>query len=102
MSSPPAPKLPERFGPFVLDRRLGSGGSAEVFLARPSVGVRPAPVFVIKRPLPGSDAQRDFELLSREAELHQAVQHPNVVQVFGAGMVQGRPYLAMEIGRAHV
>jgi serine/threonine protein kinase len=94
MSSPP--KLPERFGPFVLERRLGSGGAAEVFLARPSVGVRPAPQFVIKRPLPGTDGQRDFELLSREAELHQAVEHPNVVQVFGAGMVQGRPYLAME------
>lgn len=96
MPSTPAPKLPERFGPFVLERRLGSGGAAEVFLARPSVGVRPAPQFVIKRPLAGSGAEKDFELLSREAELHQAVQHPNVVQVFGAGMVQGRPYLAME------
>jgi serine/threonine-protein kinase len=97
MSSPPsAPKLPERFGPFVLERRLGVGGAAEVFLARPSVGTRPASRFVIKRPLSTANGQRDFELLLREAELHQAVQHPNVVQVFGAGMVDGRPYLALE------
>ncbi|HEX4336470.1 MAG TPA: serine/threonine-protein kinase [Polyangiaceae bacterium] len=91
-----AARLPERFGPFVLERKLAVGGAAEVFVARPSVGQRPAPRFVIKRPLPGRSKDDDFALLSREAELHQAVQHPNVVQVFGAGMVVGQPYLAME------
>jgi hypothetical protein len=89
-------RLPERFGPFVLERRLAIGGEAEVYLARPSVGVRPAPRFVIKRPLPGSSRERDFDVLAREAELHQSVRHPNVVEVFGAGMVDDRPYLAME------
>lgn len=91
-----AARLPERFGPFVLERKLAVGGAAEVFVARPSVGQRPAPRFVIKRPLPGRSRTDDFALLSREAELHRAVQHPNVVQVFGAGMVDGQPYLAME------
>jgi serine/threonine-protein kinase len=46
--------------------------------------------------LPGRTREEDFALLSREAELHQAVEHENVVQVFGAGMVDGQPYLAME------
>jgi serine/threonine-protein kinase len=97
MGSPSgAARLPERFGPFVLERRLAVGGAAEVFLARPSVGVRPAARFVIKRPLPSASQERDFELLTREAELHQSVKHPNVVEVYGAGMVNGRPYLAME------
>jgi serine/threonine-protein kinase len=91
-----ARRLPERFGPFVLERRLAVGGSAEVYLARPTVGSRPAPQFVIKRPLPSTDPQRDFELLTREAEFHQVVRHPNVVEVYGAGMVGDRPYLAME------
>jgi serine/threonine-protein kinase len=91
-----AARLPERFGPFVLERKLAVGGAAEVFLARPSVGTRPAPRFVIKRPLPSPDRQRDFELLTREADLHRAVRHTNVVEVFGAGMVGDRPYLAME------
>src|SRR5882724_3244614 len=89
-------RLPERFGPFVLERKLAVGGTAQVFVARPSVGQRPAARFVIKRPLPGRSRDDDFALLSREAELHQAVQHENVVQVFGAGMVDGQPYLAME------
>ncbi|MBM4363893.1 MAG: protein kinase, partial [Deltaproteobacteria bacterium] len=87
---------PERFGPFVLERRLGTGAAGEVHLARPSVGTRPAPVFVIKRPLAGGDPTRDFEALSHEAALNQAVVHPNVVRVFGAGMVGDRPYLALE------
>lgn len=91
-----ARRLPERFGPFVLERRLAVGGAAEVFLARPAMGDRPAAELVIKRPLQGGDPLHDFALLSREAELHQAVRHPNVVEVFGAGMVGDRPYLAME------
>jgi serine/threonine-protein kinase len=91
-----ARRLPERFGPFVLERRLAVGGSAEVYLARPASGTRPAAEFVIKRPLAGTDPQRDFELLSREADFHRIVRHPNVVEVFGAGMVGDRPYLAME------
>src|SRR6185436_14463323 len=91
-----ARRLPERFGPFVLERRLAVGGSAEVYLARPATGTRPAAEFVIKRPLVGTDPQRDFELLSREADFHRIVRHPNVVEVFGAGMVGDRPYLAME------
>lgn len=35
-------------------------------------------------------------MLVHEAELNQAVRHPNVVEVFGAGQVEGEPYLAME------
>ena len=35
-------------------------------------------------------------MLEREARLHQAVQHPNVVKVFGAGMVRDEPYIALE------
>jgi serine/threonine protein kinase len=95
-SQPGTARLPERFGPFVLERRLAVGGSAEVFLARPSTGARPAPRFVIKRPLRGGTAEEAFERLAREAELNQAVQHPNVVQVFGAGVIDGNAYLAME------
>jgi serine/threonine-protein kinase len=91
-----AARLPERFGPFVLERRLAVGGAGEIFLARPSVGVRPAPRFVIKRPVQGGSAELEFQQLTREAELNQAVVHPNVVQVFGAGMIDGRPYLALE------
>jgi serine/threonine-protein kinase len=86
--------LPKNFGPFILERRLAVGGSAEVFLAHPKHGQAPAPRFVIKRLLPGK--QRDFKVLEREASLLRAIQHPNVVRMYGAGVIDGEPYLAME------
>ena len=83
------------FGPFVLERRLAVGGSAEVFLARPKTGLMPAPKLVVKRLLAGKN-ESQFDVLDHEAELNRAVSHPNVVTVFGAGMVGQEPYLAME------
>ncbi len=84
------------FGPFKLIRRLAVGGTAEVFLAAPRRGDRPAPKLVIKRPLDGLAQAGDFEALEREASLHSAIVDPHVVRVFGAGMVDETPYLAME------
>lgn len=87
---------PTPFGPFLLEKRLAVGGSAEVFLALPKRGDRPAPRFVVKRLLPSNQKDEQFGVLGREAELHRAVVHPNVVTVYGAGMVGDEPYLAME------
>ena len=89
-------KAPQPFGPFVLERRIAVGGSAEVFLARPKIGTNPAPHLVVKRLLRSVREGGEFDALEREAELHRAVQHPNVVDVFGAGMVGDEPYLALE------
>lgn len=73
------------------------GGTAEVFLAHPKIGIAPAPHLVVKRLLPtAGEGSSHYELLEREAELHRKVRHPNVVSVFGAGLVKGEPYLAME------
>ena len=87
---------PISFGPFLLDRRLAVGGSAEVYVARPKIGEHPAACFVVKRLLMQDGRENSYEALEREAELHQAVRHPNVVNVFGAGQVDGESYLAME------
>ena len=84
------------FGPFVLERRIAVGGSAEVFLARPKIGVQPAARLVVKKLLRAAREGGEFDALEREAALHRAVVHRNVVNVFGAGMVGDEPYLAME------
>ncbi|HYP78077.1 MAG TPA: protein kinase [Polyangiaceae bacterium] len=84
------------FGPFVLERRIAVGGSAEVFLARPKLGIQPAARLVVKKLLRAAREGGDFDALEREAALHRAVVHRNVVNVFGAGMVGDEPYLAME------
>lgn len=89
-------KAPQPFGPFVLERRIAVGGSAEVFLARPKLGMQPAAHLVVKRLLRSVREGGEFDALEREAELHRAVTHPNVVDVYGAGMVGDEPYLALE------
>jgi serine/threonine-protein kinase len=84
------------FGPFLLERRIAIGGSSEVFLARPKQTSRLAQQLVIKRLLPELREQNAFSSLSEEAELNKAVEHPNVVKVYGAGMVGNEPYIALE------
>ncbi len=85
----------ETFGDYWLERRVARGGTSEVYLAHE--GGAGGRVLVIKRLLP--ELRLDPEsigLFAREAELHRLVHHPNVVQVYGAGQVDGEPFLAME------
>jgi len=82
-------------GSYVLDRRLGQGGMAEVFLGHHAVLGRPA---ALKMLHPGRIAtQQRFE---QEARLASLLEHPNLVQVFEFGETpEGRLYYAMEYVR---
>ncbi len=89
---------PIRFGPYWLDARLAVGGTAEVYIARP-VDPRVEPQrLIVKRLLPHFATDTEGRtMFEREARLHAAVQHENVVTVFGSGTADdGEPYLAME------
>jgi serine/threonine protein kinase len=90
---------PFRFGPFFLDSRIAVGGTAEVYLGRPATPGSGLPDrLVVKRLLPhfASDPE-GRTMFEREARLHAAVTHDNVVTVFGAGAdSRGEPYLSME------
>lgn len=90
---------PFRFGPFFLDSRIAVGGTAEVYLGRPATPDSGLPDrLVVKRLLPhfASDPE-GRTMFEREARLHAAVTHDNVVTVFGAGVdARGEPYLSME------
>jgi serine/threonine protein kinase len=83
-----------RFGPFALERELGRGAMGVVFLARKdSTGER----FALK--VLDSRSQDDPEMVSRfrrEAQFMLAMNHPNVVRAFEAGVADGSNYLAME------
>jgi serine/threonine-protein kinase len=88
---------PVRFGDYLLLKRIAVGGMSEVYLAKPVNGGSPAPELVIKRLLPSLlDDPRGRKTFEMEASLHAAARHPNVVEVFEAGEVDGEPYLAME------
>ncbi len=91
---------PHRFGPFWLDVRLAVGGTAEVYLARPvEAGAGLPERLVVKRLLPHFAQDTEGRtMFDREARLHAAVTHENVVTVFHAGRNEDtdEPYLAME------
>jgi serine/threonine protein kinase len=90
--------LPSPFGPFTLLDRIGTGGMAEIYLARHNTPERAAePPLVIKRLLPELANNRTLvDLLIAEARVTSLLQHPNIVRIDGHGHVDGRYYIAME------
>jgi serine/threonine protein kinase len=88
---------PQPYGPYLLLEKVGAGGMAEVFRA-----VRNGPQgfvrqFAIKRIIPRHAESRDFvEMFCNEARLTALLTHPNLVQVYDFGEIDGSYYLAME------
>jgi serine/threonine-protein kinase len=82
-------------GRYRLERPLGHGGMATVYLGRDSELDRPVAVKVLAENLAGDVAFRKRFL--REARLAARLSHPNVVSVYDAGEeADGRPYIVME------
>jgi eukaryotic-like serine/threonine-protein kinase len=89
--------LPRQLGRYTLVRKLATGGMAELFLAiQRSVGGFEK-LIVIKRILPSMNHDQAFiEMLLHEARIAATLSHPNIVQVFDLGMVDGAYFIAME------
>jgi serine/threonine-protein kinase len=94
----PAPQVEAHaYGPYLLLEKIGAGGMAEVFRA-----VRNGPQgfvrqFAIKRIIPRHAESQDFvEMFCNEARLTALLTHPNLVQVYDFGEIDGSYYLAME------
>jgi tRNA A-37 threonylcarbamoyl transferase component Bud32 len=82
------------FGSYVLERSIGKGGMAEVFLARHEILKRPAAVKILSHPDPDAGMVARFE---REARLACRLGHPNTIQIFDYGETpEGKLYYAME------
>ena len=80
---------------YRLERPLGHGGMATVYLAHDEELHRPVAVKLLAENLAGDAAFRDRFL--REARLAARLSHPNVVSVYDAGETEdGRPYIVME------
>jgi eukaryotic-like serine/threonine-protein kinase len=95
-------EYPQRFGPYLLERKLAVGGMGELFLARrvapsaPNGGVAGRQC-VLKRILP--DLTESDEFVARfhdEAAIAVGLRHENIVRVFEVGICDGRHYLALE------
>lgn len=78
-STPP----PQEIAQFDVVRRLGTGGMAEVFLAKKIGAEGTYKVLVLKRILPAHGSSRRFRaMFIEEARLATRLNHPNVVQVY--------------------
>ena len=86
------PRPGHSWGKFVIEKRLGGGGQAEVFQAFDRVGTAGhVALKVPTRPLP---AERIDEWVQTEAGALVKVQHENIVPVLEAGQVGSYPYVA--------
>ncbi len=87
----------EKFGKYQLERKLAVGGMAEIFLATHSGPEGFKKHLAIKRILPYLNDDSDFvTMFLDEARLVARFNHPNIVQIFELGKVEGSYFLAME------
>ncbi|HKH12768.1 MAG TPA: protein kinase [Rubrobacter sp.] len=82
-------------GRYTIERPLGSGGMAEVFLAHDSVLERDVALKVLRSQYRGDE--EFYERFGREARSAASLSHPNIVQVYDRGETpDGTCYIAME------
>ncbi|MGH7297717.1 MAG: serine/threonine protein kinase, partial [Polyangiaceae bacterium] len=93
----PGEGLPSRFGKYTLIRKLATGGMAELFLAIQKSVAGFEKLLVIKRILPAMNGDRAFvDMFLHEARIAATLSHPNIVQIFDVGQVDGTYFIAME------
>jgi serine/threonine-protein kinase len=86
--------LPCDFGKYRLDKRIATGGMAEIFLAHHRDREGP---LVIKRILPHLVKSGEFvSMFLDEARIAAQLKHPNIVEIFDVGQIDGAYYIAME------
>src|SRR5262245_41160664 len=89
--------MPRRVGPYVLGRRIGTGGMSAVYAARQESGVGVGRLVAIKTLLtPAAQDKRTLKLFVREAVIATQLVHPNIVRTYELVRAKGRLCLAME------
>ena len=89
---------PSALGPYIIDRRLATGGMAELFIAERHGPYGFRKRVALKRILPQYLGDPDFKsMFIDEAKIAARMSHPGVVQVFDFGEHEGELFLAMEL-----
>jgi serine/threonine protein kinase len=91
------PAVATTVGPYRLERRLGRGGMAEVWLARGFGAAGFERLVALKRLVPElADEAALEQALIHEANLGGRLAHRNLVAVLGLGLDGGRYYVVLE------
>lgn len=89
--------VPERIGPYAIERRLGRGGMGSVYLAERADGQLRYRVAIklMRRDLDTDDLRRRF---LAERQMLAQLAHPNIARLLDGGVTdEGRPYFVMEL-----
>src|SRR5215510_5990418 len=85
---------PFEFGPYVIQKLLGTGGMGEVYLAQDTRLDRKVALKLLNPVLANDKAGRTRFL--REARLASVLDHPNICTVHEVGEIDDRPFIAMQ------
>ncbi len=91
-------KFPSLFGKYYLLELVNLGGMAEIFKAK-MFGVEGfEKIVAIKRILPEVAVDEEFiKMFIDEAKIAVRLQHPNIVQIYELGNINGSYFIAMEL-----
>jgi len=81
-------------GPYLLTDKIGEGGMGKVYRACRMADGRPVALKIVRPILLANPVIR--KRYEREVATALALKHPNIVEVFDAGEIDGRHFLAME------
>ena len=80
--------------------RIAAGGMAEIYLARTATNTGAEREVVLKRLLPELQADHEFvQMFHDEARIACQLNHPNIVQIYELGELDGSLFIAMELLR---
>ena len=85
----------QQFGPFTVDKELGSGAMGTVYRGR---FTKTGQIMAIKIMAPGIGSTNSgaVDRFEREIAILKQLHHPNIVRFYGAGKEKGMRYFAME------
>lgn len=87
----------ERFGPYILLKRLGIGGMAEIWLAARQAAPGVRKLLALKCILPSYNDNPDFvRLFYHEAGIALRMQHPNIINTWDCSVIDGRHTMCMD------
>ena len=82
------------FGPYSIEKQIGSGGMGAVYLAQDARLGRRVALKLLDSALTAHGQSRERFL--REARLAAALDHPNICTIHDVGEAEGRPFIAMQ------
>ncbi|MDP6957399.1 MAG: serine/threonine-protein kinase, partial [Planctomycetota bacterium] len=81
----------EKFGRYEIIKRVGEGGTGQVYLARDPKVDREVAIKILHR-----ESMSTADRFHQEMEILAALNHPGIVTIYDAGVEEGQPYYAME------